>query len=480
MRTQPRGVERAGRTRLVLWAATLLLAMLAAAAIYVGARPAPSIVTNGPIFLTRGGELMSVDPAAAGAVDSANALLGCQPECPAISSVAWSPDGTRLAFAADGFLWVRDTITGQTRRLAPCCTPDDPGTPGAEPMAMDWSPDGLSMVFSLEGQLWVVDADGSDLRLVVSPDNGSATQPSWLVDGRRIGFILAEGETRSIATFDVGTGRTTKVVTGDGPYWAPAWSPDGTRIVYFTLGFPAQLISIGADGADPITLLEVPLCCTNTIPAAEWSPDGQMLAVVIQDLLLVETDGSGFRRLERGVAADRPAWRPVWIPSAQSSPALDTPGAASPTLRQPASAVPPALISAEIEMRSLTEVDLDAGKPVAFDDVGADLTLSSATTDERFFSHTAEVPLAHVLLAGGGGPGAGPLGPEGCAEALEAPEDIGIVLLEPSAISLDALTPESHICAATDEGHIAELWPVDISKVGDPGFTIHVEVWAVP
>jgi hypothetical protein len=481
MTTEPRADRRARRPRALLWAAALtILAVLAAAAIYVGTRPAQGFVTNGQILLASEGALVSVDPIS-GSLAPADLRLGCEPTCPAISSVAWSSDGTLLAYASDGFLWVHDMRSGQSRKISACCVSKLSFAPGAEPQAIDWSPDGTSLVFSHLGDLWVIGADGSDLRRIVAPKAGGAGQPSWLNDGRRIGFSLVEGDTYSIAVHDLDSTATTSVVTGDGPYWGAAWSPDGSRIAYFTGAIPTRLNSARPDGSDPITLLEVPLCCTITIPAAEWSPDGQLLAVVIQDLLLVEPDGSGFRRLGSGIAADRPAWHPVWVPDAGTTrEAFDTPGALTPVRREPAATVSAPLVSMDVDVRSLAPIDLDIGQVVSFDAIGADIQLSSATRTERFFSNYREAPMVHVLVEGGVGGSARPLGPEGCVEALAAPEDIGIVLLGQAAVSLDALTAQSHLCTTTDEGNVAEFWPIDHAALGDATFTVHVEVWRLP
>ncbi|MDE2972930.1 MAG: hypothetical protein OXU35_11525, partial [Acidobacteriota bacterium] len=83
---------------------------------------------------------------------------------------AWSPDGTEIAFALDGRLWVMPAAGGEARQLTG--RPEDlAATYDFEP---DWSPDGRSVVFSrdTDGNLdiWRVDsAGGAPERLTSHP-----------------------------------------------------------------------------------------------------------------------------------------------------------------------------------------------------------------------------------------------------------------------------------------------------------------------
>jgi Tol biopolymer transport system component len=92
-----------------------------------------------------------------------------------VHGIVWSPTGDRIAYsyrpcAADGYdteLRVIEVATGTVTRLA--------GMAGTESVrALDFSPDGDRILFSRvdtsgrERSLWTVDADGSDLRRLVS------------------------------------------------------------------------------------------------------------------------------------------------------------------------------------------------------------------------------------------------------------------------------------------------------------------------
>lgn len=101
-------------------------------------------------------------------------------------------------------------------------------------------------------------------------------------------------------------------VTRDG---APAWSPDGKQIAYYSEvgGKPADLFVIDATGLNARQL-------TNT-PEAEgypaWSPDGRQIAFESHtpdgnfDVYVMNADGSNVRRLTHEVKRDvGPAWSP--------------------------------------------------------------------------------------------------------------------------------------------------------------------------
>jgi Tol biopolymer transport system component len=105
---------------------------------------------------------------------------------------AWSPDGTKLAYASDkggGLLniWVRDVATGTARQLTRLET--------------------------------------------------SAMAPAWSRDGTRIAFLDVDGIWRraNVKVVEVATGQVTQIrepMFGPG---SPTWSPDGKRVAVAAL-----------------------------------------------------------------------------------------------------------------------------------------------------------------------------------------------------------------------------------------------------
>ena len=188
----------------------------------------------------------------------------CDPRCTGIESVAVSPDGTRVAYAAGrspesgatSVIAILDLATNQVTELASTATRNDGlqcDGPADEGMADPpvWSPDGTRLAFarqviwppdasgSCRSALFVVDADGSDLRGIV-PTDLHPLAPSWSPDGSVIAFHTATmvptaDPDRIDTTVDLyvvePNGASLRRLTDDGASSWPSWTRDG-RLVF--------------------------------------------------------------------------------------------------------------------------------------------------------------------------------------------------------------------------------------------------------
>ena len=169
---------------------------------------------------------------------------------------AWSPDGTQIAFNSLGGLYVAAAGGGQARALAP----------GYEP-APAWSPDGTRIAFIENGAVEVIDADGSNRLALPGARSGNGQRVAWSPDGSAIAFGDSSTGGISIVRFD---GRApTPVVPWDGQGSAgdPAWSPDGRRIIWAS---NADICIANADGTRIGRLTYASLGAANIHPA--WQP----------------------------------------------------------------------------------------------------------------------------------------------------------------------------------------------------------------
>jgi Tol biopolymer transport system component len=100
----------------------------------------------------------------------------------------WSPDGLRIAYAdyrydlATDEIWTMNSDGTDQRRLV-----DDGGCRAAYQAAgctngLAWSPDGSQLAFHSASGIYVLRADGSGLRRITK----DGVQPSWSPDGSRI------------------------------------------------------------------------------------------------------------------------------------------------------------------------------------------------------------------------------------------------------------------------------------------------------
>jgi len=137
---------------------------------------------------------------------------------------AWSPDGTRIAFASNSGLtrydiFVASADGSSVTRL---------GGTAADDSQPSWSPDGSQIVFTSQatgdGDLYVMNADGSNLRRLTKRKERDGN-PDWSPDGKKLVYV----HNGSIWTVNAdGTGPHQLIPNGH----APAWSRDGQMIAF--------------------------------------------------------------------------------------------------------------------------------------------------------------------------------------------------------------------------------------------------------
>ena len=244
-------------------------------------------------------------------------------------SPSWSPDGQRIVFLrADGpdlDIW-KMNADGDGEALVL----DYPGAPGFAPNAPAWSPDGGKIVFGVNDSdnrglctadfdddvcaLFTVNPDGTALEMLVQTIS-DACCPSWSPDGSRVAFSSGEPGLEGVYTVVVKTigGGTATIATGPDiedsnidPDWSPGqetidhayqpagggssnvqamnpdgtgkvqghegrqpvFSPDGSKIAFFSNGPPAG-VWVG----------EAPLGSGATFLASGGAPDWQPIPV---------------------------------------------------------------------------------------------------------------------------------------------------------------------------------------------------------
>lgn len=122
-----------------------------------------------------------------------------------------------------------------------------------------------------------------------------------------------------IHVMDADGGGRTQVTRHDPEAFAPAWSPDGSRIAFTgSSGSSVQLWVMDRDGGNPRALgFASPWSEAGAFPDPDWSPGGRRIVLsFVEDIFIVKRNGTDRRRLTRGTAEDwAPAWSPVggWI-----------------------------------------------------------------------------------------------------------------------------------------------------------------------
>lgn len=161
-----------------------------------------------------------------------NALQVTRLTSGAVTSLAVSPDGSRIAYSSsedgDEELYVVELETGITQRLTDNTTAD------TEP---HWSPDGSQIVFASDDlspssfDMMVVNLGDGSIEVLVDTIN-SIRYPRFSPDGTRIAYIVEQGITGNLFVLELNNQLAQRQLTFDGAdRLSPDWTPDGRYIV---------------------------------------------------------------------------------------------------------------------------------------------------------------------------------------------------------------------------------------------------------
>jgi Tol biopolymer transport system component len=261
------------------------------------------------------------------------------PEKVEISDLAWSPDGSRIAFTrgnnSGGDQVIVDNADGTSVFPLPIGGPGNNRFPS-------WSPDSSKIAYATTKnapeQIYVVSSQGG-----IGPPlaNGVGHEPRWSPDGSKIAFDGYQGG-KNFGYIDLHVvsvdGSGTPLIVTPSPFteWTfGAWSPDGGRIAYRATDSEGKTVywvmNANGTGAHPLATPS-----GGDAREASWSPDGSRIvyergpypATGAADLYVSNADGSGSAQplTSDGKSYD-PSWRVV-LATAQAPP--PHPGAKKP------------------------------------------------------------------------------------------------------------------------------------------------------
>ncbi|MFI7539896.1 TolB family protein [Actinoplanes sp. NPDC049599] len=186
-----------------------------------------------------------VAPTATGApAQGSQSTKGSGPARPRPARTTADPRSTALADLPGRVFYTDPGDAGRLVRLTPG---EQPETVLAEPYAtVGVSPDGERVAYVTDGALMVVDTGGGDPRQAYPGTASAAQAPAWSPDGGRLLIGAAEP-----GVLDVATGTLTPLPSGlDGRQFR--WSGDGSRLVYATAGCGLEVAEADAQTGTPV------------------------------------------------------------------------------------------------------------------------------------------------------------------------------------------------------------------------------------
>lgn len=199
-----------------------------------------------------------------------------------VGGVSWSPDGSRLVFAATVFptdlllgeeLYVVNADGSRLQRLVSA-------PPGSSASWPDWSPDASRIAYEVvtlgdTSVINTVNADGSNaVRIKTLSRLNSDLRPRWSPDGKRIAFtrwsraVDPYEPLSEVYVMNADGSNLTQITEESQWAWYPAWAPDGRSFAFISGAFRG--LGVMSDDGIEGRSVPIPCCGFNVYSSLSW------------------------------------------------------------------------------------------------------------------------------------------------------------------------------------------------------------------
>jgi TolB protein len=177
---------------------------------------------------------------------------------------------------------------------------------------LDWAPGATKLAAVKGSDIALVSLDGSPVRNLTNTPGIGEAGPVWSPDGSKIVYWTENYEIYVMNANGSGQRNLTRSTDDE---WTPRWSPDGRKIVYIggPRGNPTVRV-MNADGSGQRSLTDG---TSNWEMGPVWSPDGRQIAFTAArggnvDVYVINPDGSGLKNASNHPSEDG---GPIWSPN---------------------------------------------------------------------------------------------------------------------------------------------------------------------
>ena len=188
---------------------------------------------------------------------------------------------------------------------------------GSTPTTGSWpafSPDGARIAFSANGNIWIVNNDGTNPNQMTI--SGSDIAPAWSPDGTKLTFTSARSGSYQVWTMNQDGTNQINISNSSSQDGLSVYSPDGTKIAFerspSATNPVGRIWTMNPDGSGQAQLTNGP----GNDERPTYSPDGTMIAFSTNgdgnyEIYKIPVTGGVATRLTNNTASDRnPSWSP--------------------------------------------------------------------------------------------------------------------------------------------------------------------------